>query len=643
MKRRIITILAAIALCASLMPTASAAGVDRGVLMYEQLIAPQYDDARFYSEGLAPVKKDGKWGYIDMNNNIIIDFKYDVANPFSEGYAVVGDYADSENWEGEIVKYVKLGFIDATGNYKPFRRDPDSFGSPGPEDGYHYLYAKSEWGQYDYSYDYCFYGGWVFIGGLFDADGNQFVPAPPDTGKWYDCWPLKVPTEGLIPCGTAHYGTEAPSTYVDLNSNVVIDFFEKFTYYDAYGEQTTEGSSTASYFKCISNVFPFNQGLAGAWECTVRLETWEYEYRFGFINKSGAWVIQPQYESYYFVNYNEYRCFSGNGLASVEKDGKFGAIDKTGKVIIPFQYDRLQSFYEGLAVFELDGKCGYLDVSGDIAIPALYEEASGFENGLAVVYNGSKAYIIDRYGNAVPGADQVNPDSYFKVLSDGMVVTSTPDEYLVVNVDGKYGFGKISYEPLLPKASEMDSWAYEEVVSAIEADLVPARLQNMYRGNISRLDYSILVVNALCAILEMERDDLVKDVTGKGMGEWMKEYPFTDTFNSDIIAAYALGLVTGYANGTFLPYNQISRQEAAVLLWRAAGVLGMDRDNPPQSGFADRGSIPDWAVKEVDYVNAIGVMNGTSPTSFSPTSSYTRQQSYMTIWRLLQAMLAEKR
>jgi hypothetical protein len=60
---------------------------------------PVYDDSRFYigassansgfNEGLAPVKKNGKWGYIDLKGKVVIDFLFDDAWCFSEGLAAV--------------------------------------------------------------------------------------------------------------------------------------------------------------------------------------------------------------------------------------------------------------------------------------------------------------------------------------------------------------------------------------------------------------------------------------------------------------------------------------------------------------------------------------------------------------------------
>lgn len=56
-----------------------------------------------FNEGLIPVKKDGKYGYINEHNQIVIPFTYDDAFAFSEGFAVVQ-------------RYGKYGYVDRFGH-----------------------------------------------------------------------------------------------------------------------------------------------------------------------------------------------------------------------------------------------------------------------------------------------------------------------------------------------------------------------------------------------------------------------------------------------------------------------------------------------------------------------------------------------
>jgi WG containing repeat len=62
-----------------------------------------YEDAKDFSEGMAPVKLNGKWGFINKSNEVVISFKYDDAEIFQDGLAAVEE--DS-----------KWGVIDNLGN-----------------------------------------------------------------------------------------------------------------------------------------------------------------------------------------------------------------------------------------------------------------------------------------------------------------------------------------------------------------------------------------------------------------------------------------------------------------------------------------------------------------------------------------------
>ena len=62
-----------------------------------------YDYARVFCDGLAAVELNGKWGFIDKDNNRVISFVYDDAEDFIDGFAIVGI-------DG------KYGCIDVAGN-----------------------------------------------------------------------------------------------------------------------------------------------------------------------------------------------------------------------------------------------------------------------------------------------------------------------------------------------------------------------------------------------------------------------------------------------------------------------------------------------------------------------------------------------
>lgn len=105
----------------------------------EIVIKPQFDDAKYFSYGLAAVKIRGKWGFIDEKGKNVIDSQFDFTTGFSfDGFAAVkvgdkwgyvdkmGKYVieprfDDVSWRfSEGLAAVKMGgkwgFINRTGN-----------------------------------------------------------------------------------------------------------------------------------------------------------------------------------------------------------------------------------------------------------------------------------------------------------------------------------------------------------------------------------------------------------------------------------------------------------------------------------------------------------------------------------------------
>lgn len=77
-------------------------------------------------------------------------------------------------------------------------------------------------------------------------------------------------------------------------------------------------------------------------------------------------------------------------LIAVEKDGKSGFIDHTGRVVIPFRFDKAYDFHEGLALVIIQGKKSFIDTTGRILFAAEYDVIRDFSEGLCAVNIGEK-------------------------------------------------------------------------------------------------------------------------------------------------------------------------------------------------------------------------------------------------------------
>ena len=89
-------------------------------------------------------------------------------------------------------------------------------------------------------------------------------------------------------------------------------------------------------------------------------------------------------------------------------------------------------------------------------------------------------------------------------------------------------------------------------------------------------------------------------------------------------------------DGTFAPEENITREQAAAILYRTAEFLGNKTMFKPEHGthYDDNKSISDWAKMPVDSMNAMGIMKGVSEKIFEPKKYYTFEQAVATLLRM---------
>jgi hypothetical protein len=118
--------------------------------------------------------------------------------------------------------------------------------------------------------------------------------------------------------------------------------------------------------------------------------------KYGFIDKTGKIIIHPQFD--WARDFKE-------GLAVVKIGGKYGAIDKTGKVVSKPQFDEYPVFNEGLTPVEIGGNWGYIDKTGKVVINPQFDEVFDFDDGIATVWIGyglaQKVGYIDKTGKYI--------------------------------------------------------------------------------------------------------------------------------------------------------------------------------------------------------------------------------------------------
>ena len=103
-------------------------------------------------------------------------------------------------------------------------------------------------------------------------------------------------------------------------------------------------------------------------------------------------------------------------------------------------------------------------------------------------------------------------------------------------------------------------------------------------------------------------------------------------FEESVKKAYGIGLMQG-RSATDFGYDSLTRQELAVVLYRAAKLMDCFNGDASHYEPSDTGEIAFWAKDAVSYVYHEGILIGTSDDTFSPNGFVTREMAYTAIHR----------
>jgi hypothetical protein len=306
---------------------------------------------------LFPVKKDGKYGYIDQTGKLVIKPQFHKAEVFSEGLARVSipieGRSDLNNLKSNPDHTVQSA-VNVIGSdiHKPVN---EKFGFISPDGSFA---IKPE---FDHAWDF--------------SDGRA-----------------------MIRIGNEHEGLHG---YIDKSGKVVIE--PQFKHAKSFSEGMAEvGYGAKKGFinregemviaTIFDDAFPFREELA-----VVNIGKGN-DRKCGFIDKGGNFVILPEF--YKAQSFSE-------GLAAVAKFGwhlhnNWGFIDRYGNCVIPPQFDDVGRFSGSLAAARVplpgiitrllpspapvSPLYGFINKSGVMIIQPGFASASAFSEGLCKVH-----------------------------------------------------------------------------------------------------------------------------------------------------------------------------------------------------------------------------------------------------------------
>jgi hypothetical protein len=194
-----------------------------------------------------------------------------------------------------------------------------------------------------------------------------------------------------------------------------------------------KNDKTYGYYDSLGD-YKFGKYLAASNFTNGKAAVSEKEGTWQIIDKDGKAVSDTTYKD---VKLNADGSYIKKGVMVAKTDDKYKLYDKKGKQIGNFECDDIDVVTDdGLIAFKKDGKWGFVNTSGKVVIDAAFDSAKSFSNGLAGVCSGEKWGFIDESGTVVIdyqfyGVDYFNSKRY-------CLVKGTPGDWELIGLKVKF-------------------------------------------------------------------------------------------------------------------------------------------------------------------------------------------------------------
>jgi len=308
-----------------------------------------FDDAWLFSDDLALVEKDNKWGFINKTGSFVIPAKYQRAYINDKGSTMFT--------------------IDSLGNF--MRTLTNKNGKKIIKKDFEYFELKSN-----------FFGGsnWSYT----DKESNE--KSEEDSTDCID----------EFENGIARIITNEKWGFINVEGDVVIN--PDYEYCTSFEDNIAriEKNDLVGYIDSKGKILITPQYIKGSnfFEnyAIVQLENSD---RITFIDKTG----KPMTD----LNIHSATSFS-NGIAGVMINEKWGFIDKNFNLFIRPQYDDIESLQNNFVIVKSKDKWGLINRKGDIVVDYKYDRFE-FKGKLAFVTENNLEAYIDTTGKYIWKSD----------------------------------------------------------------------------------------------------------------------------------------------------------------------------------------------------------------------------------------------
>ena len=183
-------------------------------------------------------------------------------------------------------------------------------------------------------------------------------------------------------------------------------------------------------------------------------------------------------------------------------------------------------------------------------------------------------------------------------------------------------------EPKLPEVSFGDvadsHWAKEYVIKLAQYEVITGFEDGTFRPEdlVTKEQFVKMVVEAF----GIQSDARAIKFTDVDASHWAKDY---------IGIAVNKGIINGNSETEFGIGENLSRQNAAVIIARVADLAGYTLETGNGTSFSDKADIAPYALDGVTRLSNAGIINGMGDGTFAPGGTLTRAQAAKILYMII--------
>lgn len=442
-------------------------------IQQNEIIPFKYEDIDLFSEGLAAAKINGKYGFLDRKGNVVVAYQFDKVEPFNSlGFSIVSK--DSKygviNKKGEKIisfDFKTIIYLESVRLIVVSKNNKWAFYSIQGKQLSDFIYDEVKFSKR--SLVLVTKKGKV---GYLDSDLVERIPF----GKY--SFGTSFNQNGLaIVSSQKHYGVineeglEIIETKYDsigwlqeeyAESNCFVAFKNKrLTLFNQNGRFIID--NIKDYFKDFCKL---NNKIKTIYQVRDLNEL------SGIVDDKGIIMIPLKYE--------EIERFRAQNKTVVKFKGKYGLVDSKNTVVLPIENDYIESYEnESYYVIKRKGKVGILDYNFNTIFDFVYQDISPCfydKVNYFIIKQNDKYGVIDRLGRIIipleysemsnwveygPGSNYhfvTKNNKYGLITKKGKVVIPTiydklyykNDKVIILSRNNKFGVVTIQNEPVIP-------------------------------------------------------------------------------------------------------------------------------------------------------------------------------------------------